>query len=329
MPSRGGAVFRAKDAVFQLVEPFAARGAPAPFAVLLFQVAIEFDPIDVQIRFDCRPRFSDVLTYPRGLGGVCQDATQYPLLPERVPISTMNPKGSEAVIQGQKMIEEINQEPGSNFVVAKEDDLKGFLERYGLTGRIGITGGTEITHRFVRFGQFSVSADKRTSLWSHVVIFSREHGDLFIYESDASPVRDTLFFRTGAQKNPAEKYYSQKKWEYFAILDFHLTDDQTETVIGSCRRMIEGRIRYPVIGLVSTGIHYILGIADKRAQAEAPRSMFCSAFVQKAFQEAGVRFHPTIPFQHLGPEHIWQSRKDHTTYLRRKEMDELRRRGLV
>ena len=227
------------------------------------------------------------------------------------------------------MTEEQKKERKRNFVVAEEDDLKGFLERYGQTGRIGITGGTEITHRFVRFGQFSVSQDKRMSLWSHVVIFSKERGDFFIYESDASLVRDNGFVRTGAQRNPAEKYYSSKKWEYFAVLDFHLNEDQTDAVIGACKRMIEDRIRYPVVGLVNTGVHYILGLAGKRAQAKSPRSMFCSAFVQRAFQEAGVRFHPEIPFQHLGPEHIWQSKEDHTTYLRRKEMDVLCRRGLV
>ncbi len=211
----------------------------------------------------------------------------------------------------------------SGWFVVKEESPEDFLSEHGRDGRVGLFGGAPLGHRLVRWGQGPITPDRRWSLWSHVVIFAEEDGRRVLYESDFDLRVFPPHLRNGAQVNPIEKYFDPKRWPYMCILDFELTRSQIQKIVCACRLMIDQRVRYALWGLVASGLYYRLGRnVQVRSQAR-PRGLFCSAFVQRAFMEVGIRFQGDVPLQHLGPEHIWQTPVPHLTYVRLKERDVL------
>jgi|YNPNPStandDraft_1061719.scaffolds.fasta_scaffold00450_18 hypothetical protein len=216
--------------------------------------------------------------------------------------------------------------PGG-WVLVEEESPREFLLRHGQSGRIGLLGGSPLGHKLVRWGQAPLTSDGRWSLWSHVVIFAEDNGEPVLYESDFDLRLFPPGLRNGAQMSPVEKYFSARRWPYMSILDFHLTESQIRAVVDACRTMIQAGVRYAVRGLLGAGFFYRLGGAIPGAGQGRPRELFCSAFVQEAFVEAGIRFQEGVPFRYLGPEHIWQTAVPHLTYLRRKEWEVLQRRG--
>jgi hypothetical protein len=216
----------------------------------------------------------------------------------------------------------------SDCVIVDEESPEDFLQQHGRTGRVGLFGGSPVGHRIVRWGQSPITSDRLPSLWSHVVIFSEEKSAKFLYESDMDVGLFPPHLRDGAQRSPISKYFKERRWLYMSILDFLVTDDDAHRVLETCRRMIRQRVRYPVIGLIGTGLRYRIGGVHAGETGLDSRGLFCSTFVQKAFMEIGIRFHQGVPLRHTGPEHIWQSAIPHHTYLRRKEWEILAQRRI-
>lgn len=211
----------------------------------------------------------------------------------------------------------------TGWVVVKEESPGDFLSEHGRNGRVGLLGGAQLGHRLVRWGQAPVTSDRRWSLWSHAVIFAEEDGRRVLYECDFDLRVFPPGLRNGAQVNPIEKYFDPKRWPYMCVLDFELTQPQIQEIMDACRMMVGQRIRYALWGLVTAGLYYRLGRSIQVRSQPRRRELFCSAFVQRAFMEVGIRFQGHVPLQCLGPEHIWQTPVPHVTYIRRKEWDAL------
>jgi hypothetical protein len=97
--------------------------------------------------------------------------------------------------------------------------------------------------------------------------------------------------------------------EHAGILDFDLTQDEEDTVLGTALQLCDEQMQYPVMELVGTW----LSILTKRVwhvnPFNDPHAMYCSTFVRHCYQEAGRDFlGDEVALSNTAPEHIAQSR---------------------
>jgi hypothetical protein len=235
---------------------------------------------------------------------------------------------------------------GENFsasrlvVIGEEKGLGEFLRAHVRGGMIGLFGGSSWTHRLVRKGQRPLTKGGRSSLWSHAVIFGEEDGQMVVYESDWDVGVRPLRFKLGAQRNPLEKYSAERRWSYASLLDLGLGEEERELLMEACQEMIREGYRYPVLELVNHGLRLrlrgrgghvlkateLLGRIGGKLGLRRP-SLYCSAFVQKAMEEAG--FSLAGSGATLAPQEIFHLSQVKICYLREKEWRALLELGEV
>jgi len=225
---------------------------------------------------------------------------------------------------------------GENFsasrlvVIGQEKDLEEFLRAHVREGMVGLFGGSSWTHRLVRKGQRPLTKKGKSSLWSHAVIFGQEDGQMVVYESDWDVGIRPFRFNVGAQKNPLGKYSGGRRWSYVALLDLGLGEEQRDLLMEACREIIREGYRYSVLELVNHGLRLrlrgkagyllkateLLGRIGQELGLRRP-SFYCSAFVQKAMEEAGFNLGDSAT--NLAPQEIFHLSQVKICYLREKE----------
>jgi hypothetical protein len=151
-----------------------------------------------------------------------------------------------------------------------------------------------------------------------------------VIESDLQILRKHI--QLGVQENRIGKYCDENLYTNLAVLDFGLTPEQVQTVLGEGLEMVASHTRYSLRELVGT----LLALQQpelRRGENVLARecSLFCSAFVQRLFRRAGLDLAPGVNDKHTTPEDISRTSVPHLTYLLQREtvrskLKELRQR---
>jgi hypothetical protein len=192
-----------------------------------------------------------------------------------------------------------------------------FWKRYAKKGAVGLVGGTLWIHKAICEAQALITPDGKPSLWAHAFIFTgrRPDGVDWLAESDlvVEPLR--LRIVNGAQASRIDKYYGTDKARHCAVLDFGLSDPEVDKVVRRALDMVSRKILYPVSGLFGTLLAYLSGTERWRNLWNTRNALYCSAFVQEAYLAAGIDLAPEVATTQTGPDHLWQTRVPHTSYL--------------
>jgi hypothetical protein len=178
-------------------------------------------------------------------------------------------------------------------------------------------GGTSWIHQAICEAQALVTPDKKPSLWAHAFIFTGRKSDEYdwIAESD---ITVHLFQRqivNGAQENTIDKYYGTKKALNCAALDFGLSDQDADKVVQKALEMVRQKVMYPISGLFGTFFAYLFSTEKFRNLWNTKHALYCSAFVQEAYLAAGIDLARDVATTNTSPEHLWQTKVTHQSYL--------------
>lgn len=191
-----------------------------------------------------------------------------------------------------------------------------FLERYAHAGRIGLCNGATLIDRAICRAQRRLAVDGQPGSWSHVFLFQgqRADGHHWVIESDLQIHRKHIQF--GVQENRIAKYFDEGLYQSLAVLDFHLDADQIGGLLREAVALAADRARYSLRELLGTLLalrHTTL--RGRRNVLARERSMYCSAFVQWVFRQAGLDLAPGLDFKNTTPQDIAQTSLPHVTYL--------------
>ncbi len=195
-----------------------------------------------------------------------------------------------------------------------------FLERYAGLGRVGLSGGVTPIDLAISRAERHLDGEKRWGIWTHAFLFEgvRADGHHWVIESDLELHRKHI--RLGAQENRISKYHDEKLYTALAVLDFGLTPSQLEALLRGGLELVARRERYSLRELIGTLIAMHRPELRGRENVLArERSLFCSAFVQRLFREAGVDLAPGVNDKNTTPEDISKTPVPHVTYLLQRQ----------
>jgi hypothetical protein len=192
-----------------------------------------------------------------------------------------------------------------------------FWKRYARKGAVGLVGGTLWIHRAICEAQALITPDKKPSLWAHAFLFTGKKPDGYdwIAESDITVEVTRMRIINGAQENRIDKYYGTEKALHCAVLDFGLSDQDADKVVHKALDMVTQKIMYSISGLFGTLFAYLSGTERWRNYWSTEHALYCSAFVQKAYDAAGIDLAKDVATTNTSPEHIWQTKVLHKTYV--------------
>lgn len=183
---------------------------------------------------------------------------------------------------------------------------------------VALIGTSDPIGLAIREAQCLITTDGNASLWSHCFIL----GDLrldrrgagnsitkspYIFESD---LKVNLFqpqVRNGAQENWVGKWCT-KKVDHAALIDFGLSDEGKDAVLGTALQLIDEQTLYPIQELLGTWWAIIAGKQWLPNPLNDPHAMYCSAFVRHCYQQAAIDFLGNeIHVSNTAPENIAQA----------------------
>ncbi len=195
-----------------------------------------------------------------------------------------------------------------------------FLERYAGLGRVGLSGGVTPIDLAISRAERHLDGEKRWGIWTHAFLFegARADGHHWVIESDLELHRKHI--RLGAQENRISKYHDEKLYTALAVLDFGLAPSQVEALLRGGLELVARHERYSLRELIGTLIAMRRPELRGRENVLArEQSLFCSAFVQRLFREAGVDLAPGVNDKNTTPEDISKTPVPHTTYLLQRQ----------
>ncbi len=207
-----------------------------------------------------------------------------------------------------------------------------FLAHYAQPGRVGLSGGVTLVDQAIRRAERHLDEHARWGEWSHAFIFEgvRVDGHHWLIESDLQFLHKHI--QLGVQENRVDKYFDEGVYTALAVLDFGLNDALAKRVVCEGLEMTANRTRYSLRELVGT----LVALRYKQLRGREnilsrERSLFCSAFVQHVFRNAGLDLVPGVNAKHTAPEDLARSSVPHTMYILRREsssskLEEIERR---
>ncbi len=177
--------------------------------------------------------------------------------------------------------------------------LKFFTGHYK-PGLIGLIGSNDPVGLAIREAQASLTSGHEPSLWSHCFILGDMRLDRrgpgqslskspYIFESDLKIKLFKPQLRNGAQENWIGKW-SDDKVENAAVIDFGLSDDQRDKVLGTALQLVDEQVLYPIQELLGTWFAIITKKQWQENPFNDPHAMYCSAFVRYCYKEGGRDF---------------------------------------
>jgi hypothetical protein len=207
----------------------------------------------------------------------------------------------------------------NNIIEVGEMTNEAFLETYAKAGRVGLVGGPDIIEKAVRRSQRRQTGDGSWSDFGHAILFQgrRADGKHWVIESDIDVHRERAQF--GVQENRIEKYHGDGEYTSIAILDFGISDEQAQVIIGEGLDLVARRTQYSLRELFAA--YWKLKQPENRASKNPlarERAMFCSAFVQHVYLKIGVDFAPDVDTKLTSPQDIASTPVPHQTWVLRR-----------
>jgi hypothetical protein len=211
-------------------------------------------------------------------------------------------------------------EPANQVITVTGISNQEFLARYAGIGRIGLSGGVTPIDLAISRAERHLDGQKRWGIWSHAFFFqgARADGHHWVIESDLQFHRKHV--QLGVQENRVSKYHNEKFYTSLAVLDFGLTNAQSESLLRRALDLVADREGYSLRELIGT----IIALRRPALRASEnllarERCLFCSAFVRHLFRETGIDLSPGVNNKHTTPEDIANTLVPHTTYLLLRE----------
>lgn len=196
-----------------------------------------------------------------------------------------------------------------------------FLTRHARPGRIGLSTGVRLADRAIARAQRHLNADGAWGCWSHAFIFQgvRVDGHQWIIESDLSFHKKHL--QLGIQENRLNKFFDEKLYTTLAVLDFGLTEEQTNRLVREGLDLVASRGRYSLRELLGT----LLALKNPSLRGKEnllarDQCFFCSAYVVHLFRRVRVDLAPGLDAKHVTPEDLARSTVPHTTFMLKREV---------
>lgn len=190
-----------------------------------------------------------------------------------------------------------------------------FIETYAKPGCIGLVGADTPIDNSIKKMQKYITADGKSSLWSHAFLFTglREDGHWWIIESDLEFHAKQI--KLGVQENRAAKYFDKKTFPNLAILNFNLDEDKQKSVIGEGLNLVANHTEYS-IREVFGALFTLLKKEDRQTNNKMARenSLFCSAMVQHCYNVVKLNLTEGVDMKQLAPEDIAATKIHHTQY---------------
>jgi hypothetical protein len=190
-----------------------------------------------------------------------------------------------------------------------------FLGQYAREGRIGLSSGETLVDKAICRAQRHLDPQEHWGSWSHAFLFQgrRADGHHWVVESDLQVHRKHI--QLGVQENRASKYFDERLYTNLAVLDFNLTFEQIGRLLAGAIDLAAQRARYSLRELAGT----FLALRHPKLRAQSnilsrESSMYCSAFIQCVFRNAGLDLAPGVDAKNTTPEDVARTVLPHTTY---------------
>lgn len=183
---------------------------------------------------------------------------------------------------------------------------KEFFDLYAKPGTIGLVGGTALIDRGIRKAQKILTSDKKESLWSHAFIVSGQREDNFIWIIESDLEFHSKQIKLGVQENRISKYDSETEFPNVAILDFNLSNTDSNAIIGEALNLVALKTQYSIREVFGV-LYSVLNQQSRQKENifKQQNSLFCSAFVQKCYEAIGLKFNKDISASQLAPNDIY------------------------
>ncbi len=196
-------------------------------------------------------------------------------------------------------------------------------------GTIGLTGEYGLIGYGIRRGQEILRVDHTPSHWSHAFLFSSPlsgepkvnrspKSSPWLWESTLEPA--TAFNRFTDRNGVGPRRfadYSRASFDLFAphsvpniaVIALALTEDERGKIMDRADDPDVDQLHYDISGLLGAWYSYLTDQASHPNPLAAGRAVFCSAYVQLAYDAAGIDLSPGAHQRNTAPEHLWQAIK--------------------
>jgi hypothetical protein len=208
----------------------------------------------------------------------------------------------------------------TKLVIVGDMSNQEFLEKYAAPGRVGLVGATTFIDTGIKKAQRALRSDRADSQWTHAFVFEGKRIDGFhwVLESDLDISERNIRF--GVQENRITKYFDEEGYPILAAIDFHLTQEQIESIMRAGLTLLGEQWKYSIRELLGTLIALpSRRLRNRRNLLERERSFYCSAFVQHLFSKIGLDFAPDTDEKNTAPEQIAQTPLPHTSYILKRD----------
>jgi len=193
----------------------------------------------------------------------------------------------------------------------------------GLLGEYGLLGYG------IRCAQEAFRTDHSPSYWSHAFLISTALNEdervnrsakqsPWIWESTLEPA--TLFTRLVDRNGVGPRRiadYARADFDLFcphcvpnvAVLAIGLTPEERKAMLDRADDPDVDQLHYDITGLLGTWYAYLTDRASQPNPLSLGHGIFCSAYVQLAYEAAGIDLAPGAHQRNTSPEHIWQAFK--------------------
>jgi hypothetical protein len=198
---------------------------------------------------------------------------------------------------------------------------------HGGRAAIGLTGAYGMIGMGIRHAQRHIRFDRQPSYWSHTFLFYDPiSADLAV---NRSPTRSPWIWESTLEPAGVFSHYSDRngvgprrladydyaRFDLFrpqcipnvAVVAFGLKQEEADKVIDRADDPDVDRLRYDLVGLIGTWYAYITSQAEKPNPLANGQAIYCSAYVQLAYEAAEIDLALGAHQRNTSPEHIWQT----------------------
>jgi len=213
---------------------------------------------------------------------------------------------------------------------ALEEKRKKRSFRLGGRAAIGLIGEYGMIGYGVRRAQELLRFDRTPSYWSHAFLFYDEipadakairspSKSPVIWESSVDLVGGPIpqaRMVNGVGPRPLADYayarYNVLKHHCVpnvAVVVFALSEEEIQQILDRASSPNTDRLRYDFLGVLGTWLAYLLNRASMPNPLSQGDAVYCSAYVQMAYEAIGLDLSIGAHQRNTAPEHIWQAAK--------------------